>query len=181
MDQIADRVAGDGALATLPWRSYRAFSWGSGLASSDPAVRWFDTDVVVDDDLPLGTGVVVRGENERARRVGSGLEGARPADALARAGIDWALVYLDDPAAGDLDLTGLDPVVHDDVVALYAVPGAAEVGAPGPTTAERVAVVLVMLLAGTVVLLGVGVATWSRIAVKMRRSATLRTEERETA
>lgn len=179
MDEVAARVAGDGPVVTLPWRSYRAFSWGSGLVSSDPAVRWLDTDVIVDDDLPLGTGVVVRGESEQARRLGSALAESTPADALARAGVRWALVYLDDALADDLDLAGLDLVVHDDVLALYAVPDAEAVAVTGPTSGERAIVVLVMLLAAAMVLLGIGVSTWQRLRPNSPRGATLHPDERE--
>jgi hypothetical protein len=179
--EVADVVDGEGPVVTLPWRSYRLFDWGSGLVSSDPAVRWFDTEVVVDDDLALGTGVVVRGESARAQRVAAALDSSRPADALADVGIRWVLVYLDDPAVGDLDLSGLDLVVADDDLALYAVPGVARTGLGEPSAAERVAVTAAMVLAAMLVLLGTGVATWSRLPSSRRRGATLAPEERETA
>ena len=39
------------ALVTLPWRSYRNFSWGTGYPSSDPLVRMVDRPVITSEDL----------------------------------------------------------------------------------------------------------------------------------
>jgi hypothetical protein len=125
-DRVAEVVDGTGGtLATLPWRSYRRFSWGDGLISSDPAVRWYDTDVVTSDDLQVGP-VLVRGESPRAQRIGAALRSESVAAALGGEGVRWALVYLDDPEADDLDLAGLDPVYAGDALALYSVPDASE-------------------------------------------------------
>jgi hypothetical protein len=123
-DRVAEVVDGtDGTLATLPWRSYRGFSWGNGLTSSDPAVRWFDTDVVTSDDLQVGP-TLVEGESPRAQRIGAALRTESVADALGAEGVRWALVYLDDPETEDLDLTGLDRVYDGEAMALYSVPDA---------------------------------------------------------
>jgi hypothetical protein len=126
---------GGGDLATLPWRSYRRFSWGNGLVSSDPAVRWFDQVVVVSDDLQVGE-EIVRGESARAARLGASLASGPVAPALAAEGIRWALVYRDDPSAPDLDLTGLSAVYADDRMALYEVPNPAP-SPPGPSRGQR--------------------------------------------
>lgn len=124
LDVVAAVVDGtDRDLVTLPWRSYRRFDWGSDLISSDPAVRWFDVDVVVADDLAVGA-LTVAGESARAREIGDALEHAPPADVLAPLGVGWVLVYLDDPDADDLDLTGLTQEYAGPDVALYSVPDA---------------------------------------------------------
>lgn len=149
-------AGGGGDVAALPWRSYRLFSWGHGLVSSDPAVRWFDATVVVSDDLQVGT-TVVRGENVRARRLGEALQEGSVSDALAAAGVRWALVYRDDPAAGDLDLAGLREAYADDVIALYEVPDPD--GAPaGPGALVRGLVLTADLVALLIALGGLVVA-----------------------
>lgn len=111
-----------GRLVTLPWRSYRLFSWGNGETSSDPAVRWFDREVVVSADLVVG-GLDIAGEDPVAARVGDALARQPVAPALDEAGVSWALVYRDDPEAPALDLTGLEEVYADADMALYRVPG----------------------------------------------------------
>lgn len=108
-----------GALLTLPWRSYRNFSWGHGEVSSDPAVRWLRRPVVTADDLAVGS-VVVRGESALAASVGEALETGTPAEAMRTEGLHWALVYEDDPGAGEVDRTGLVEVLRGEHASLYA-------------------------------------------------------------
>lgn len=159
--EVLDRVAStvdegpaDQALATLPWRAYRNFSWGTGDPSSDPLVRMVDRPVVTSDDLAVGERVV-HGESALAARVGDALARGRAADVLPSLGIGWIVVYADDPAAGDVDVSGLSRVFATPELSLYAVPGAAAV--PEPDTWRRVVVVgadvlvLVMLIAVAVV------------------------------
>jgi hypothetical protein len=125
-DRVGEVVDGtDDTLATLPWRSYRGFSWGNGLISSDPAVRWFDTDVVTSDDLQVGP-TLVKGESPRAQRIGAALRTESVVDALGAEGVRWALVYLDDPDTDDLDLAGLERVYAGDAMTLYSVPDASD-------------------------------------------------------
>ncbi len=157
-DAVAVELEGrPGDLAVLPWRSYRRFSWGNGETSSDPAVRWFDCDVVVADDLQVGPDIV-GGEDPRAARIGAAIREEPAAIALAGAGVAWALVYLDDPDAGNLDLTGLDEVYRDDDIALFRVQDPASPPA-GPGAAARVAVVGVDVLALAVALLALGLGS----------------------
>lgn len=112
----------DRALATLPWRSYRLFTWGSGLVSSDPATRWFDRSVLTSDELMVGA-TTLRGESLAGRDLGRDLAVEPVVEALRSAGAGWALVYLDDPMTVSLDLGGLVEVYRDDQMALYRVPG----------------------------------------------------------
>ncbi|GAA4720849.1 hypothetical protein [Nocardioides conyzicola] len=163
-DAVADRVDGSGGtLVTLPWRSYRGFTWGNGLVSSDPAVRWFDTDVLVSDDLAVGS-TTVHGENARSRDLGADLARLPVAEALRDNGVSWALVYRDDPDAGSLDLTGLDLVHEDADLALYSVPDASPT-AHGAGRATRVVVVAADLLAAAVAVGG------TLLAIRRRRNA----------
>lgn len=163
LDRVAalvDAGPGQAAVATLPWRSYRAFRWGNGLVSSDPAVRWLDRDVVVDDDLLVGR-TRVRGEDLRSRALGLALRREGVAAALRGSRVTWALVYRDDPRASGLDLAGLRRVYADRDLALYRVPGV--VGdEPGPAAAASVLVGVVDVLALLAVLAAVGCCVAAR-------------------
>lgn len=165
LDAVAAVVDGsDADLVTLPWRSYRRFDWGSDLVSSDPAVRWLDVDVVVADDLAVGT-TTVDGESDRAREVGGALAEAAPAEALPDLGVGWVLVYLDDPDADRLDLTGLTEEYAGPDVALYSVPEPATSRSDDDRT-RRWLVVLADLLA----VLLVAVAAAFRVASRKQGS-----------
>lgn len=126
LEHVAAALEGSNhRLVVLPWRSYRNFSWGTGETSSDPAVRLFDVEVVVDDRLAVGD-TLVDGESSLAAEVGSVLGRGVPAD-LAALGVGHVLVYRDDPAAAAIDLSGLREIYRDDAVGLYEVPGAQRV------------------------------------------------------
>jgi hypothetical protein len=147
-----DRVAAiledgpdDATVAALPWRSYRGFGWGNGLISSDPAPRWFNRDVLVSDDLPVGR-TTIHGESVRGSALGADLAHAPVAEALRDHDVAWALVYLDDPGTDELDLTGLTRVHADHDVALYRVPGAVS-PEPAVGVGARTVVALADLLA----------------------------------
>jgi hypothetical protein len=116
-------------VVTLPWRAYRNFSWGSGTTSSDPLLRMLDQPVITSGDLTVGE-TTVHGESGVATRLGTALAQSSPADVLPDFGVSWVVVYPDDPAARDLDLTGLEQVYSSPEVRLYAVPGAAVVREP---------------------------------------------------
>ena len=150
------------ALVTLPWRSYRNFSWGTGYPSSDPLVRMVDRPVITSDDLAVGDRVV-HGESATAAKVGDALAQDRPADVLPALGVGWVVVYADDPAAGDVDVTGLRRVLAGPQLSLYAVPGA--VAAPEPASWRRLAVVGTDLLVLLVVL---GSAVWALLERRSR-------------
>jgi hypothetical protein len=112
-----------GDVATAPWSSYRRFSWGNDLSAADPLPRWTRHPAVVADSLTV-SGATVGGEDARAASVGAVLgAGAPVAEDLVELGVGWVLVYLDQPGAGDLDLTGAERVVDGPDVALYRLPG----------------------------------------------------------
>ena len=123
-------------VVTLPWRSYRNFSWGSGTTSSDPLVRMLDRPVITSEDLTVGE-TTVRGESGTAARLGAALADGAPAEVLPGFGIGWVVVYPDDPAARDLDLTGLEQVYATPEIRLYAVPGAADLPGSGGLAPRR--------------------------------------------
>lgn len=157
-ETVATEVAldpDDAVLVTLPWRSYRRFEWGNDQTASDPALRWFEADVRVSDDLQVGP-VLVEGENPAAAAIGAALETGTPAQVLGPRGVTWVVVYPDDPAADDLDVAGLEVVYPGEDVALYRVPEPAS--RPAVATGPRAAVAtgwlvaLGMLLGGTVLI-----------------------------
>lgn len=168
LTRAADVLSGqDGVVVTLPWRAYRAFSWGHpGMTSSDPAVRMFDADVVTSDSLQVGA-TLVPGESRLAADIGAALDGdGRPADELAPLGVTWVVLYPDDREAQLVDLTGLEPVEVGDDVAVYRVPGAVARDVAGGD-GRRVAVLGAHLVA-LLVALG-ALATRGLAAVTPRR------------
>ncbi len=167
LDRVAttiDAGPADQALVTLPWRSYRNVSWGTGYPSSDPLVRMVDRPVITSDDLAVGDRVV-RGESDTAARIGDALATRRPADVLPAYGVGWVVVYADDPAAGDVDVTGLRRVLAAPELTLYAVPGAAAAPEPAPWRRAAVIGADVLALAGDT-RCPRGVATVSAVAAE---------------
>lgn len=107
---------GGGALVSVPFTAYRAYAWNDGRPSLDPAPRWFDVDVVVEDRLLVGR-LVVEGEDPRAAAVRDALRRRRP---LAGLGVEWVLVQHRTP--GPVPATALDgavPVYDGPDLALY--------------------------------------------------------------
>ncbi|GIH61525.1 hypothetical protein [Microbispora siamensis] len=87
-----------GALLSLPWSAYRAFSWNGGRVVLDPATKMFARPVVWNDALVVGTGgggqIRVAAESPRARRIGALLAGpaASPLTGpLTREGVRYVL------------------------------------------------------------------------------------------
>jgi hypothetical protein len=122
VDVLDGQEGGD--VATAPWSSYRRFSWGNDLSAADPLPRWTRHPTVVADSLAVRGGSV-GGEDARAAEVGAVMGSGGPvAGDLAGLDVGWVLVYLDQPGAGDLDLTGAERVVDGPDVALYRLPDA---------------------------------------------------------
>ena len=119
---LLDEADGTGEVVTVPWASYRQFSWGNPVSAPDPLPRWTERPTVVSDTLVVGSGTVT-GEDSRAREVGLALESAeRPlGEALEGVGVGWVLVYRDQPGAAELDPTDLTLVVDGPDVQLYRV------------------------------------------------------------
>ena len=77
-----------GAVLPLPLSAYRAFEWNDRRPSLDPAERWLDEDVVVDDRLRVGR-TTVQGEDRRTQEVVAALAAGDP---LGPLGVGWVLV-----------------------------------------------------------------------------------------
>lgn len=176
---VLDRPGG-GAVATVPWASYRRFAWGNPLSAADPLPRWTTRRVVVSDALRTPQGLLA-GEDPYAARVAGALTAEDPADALADLGVGWVLVY-DDQVRGfepggdepvDPVPPGLRPHADYGEVSLYRVPGrlADPVTGPGGGVARAVGVVdAAWLLAGLLAwLLAAALA-----ATRIRRRTTSR-------
>jgi hypothetical protein len=120
---VLDEADGTGDVVTLPWASYRRFSWGNPVSAADPLPRWTRRRTVVSDTLAIAGGEVA-GEDPRAREVGAVVDDPSGplAEGLASVGVGWALAYRDQPGAEDVDTTGMTLVVEGPDVALYAVP-----------------------------------------------------------
>ncbi|MCM4082748.1 hypothetical protein [Paractinoplanes hotanensis] len=101
-DVIADRVdAAPGEVLSLPFEGYQRYPWTDGVVVRDPAPRYLDAPVLINDALRVGP-VTVDGESPRARAVRQHLAAGRPAAGL---GFRWVLVRLgagDEPPAAVL-------------------------------------------------------------------------------
>jgi hypothetical protein len=92
-----------GAVGLLPWSQYRRYAWNGNRVSLTLVPRMVDQPVVLDDGLPLATGVVP-GEDAVARTVSARIAaGTPPVQALAEEEVRWVLVEkntgLPDPLA----------------------------------------------------------------------------------
>ncbi|MEP6761831.1 MAG: hypothetical protein ABJA93_10775, partial [Sporichthyaceae bacterium] len=87
-----EQARSPGDVLVLPFTLYRRFDWNGGRIVLDPAPRWLDARVVVNDDLPLSTRTV-RGEDARARKVRTALaDGGDLVAVLEREGVSLVVV-----------------------------------------------------------------------------------------
>ena len=95
--QVAHLVDGDlqhrgGATIVLPWRgTYRGFDWNDSRATLDPAPRFLEGEVLIDDRIYLGDHVLDN-EDPRLAAVTAALADPDPALALADRGVTRVLV-----------------------------------------------------------------------------------------
>jgi hypothetical protein len=145
---VAARVgAAPGEVLSLPFEGYQRYAWARGAVLRDPAPRYLDAPVLMNDALRVGT-VTVDGESPRVARAREHLAAGRPA---AELGVRWVLLRREstgDPPAGVL--AGLR-LVHDGPhLRLWENPSAAAAGAPDP--AGRVPALVAHLLAATIMI-----------------------------
>jgi hypothetical protein len=110
---VADELAtvDEGATVVLPWRGgYRGFAWNERRAMLDPAPRFFDGEVLIDDRLFVGD-TVLANEDPRLADVTEALEDDDAAEALSRLGVSAVLVHRDNGVA-DADVPEGE-VLHD--------------------------------------------------------------------
>jgi hypothetical protein len=143
---VADLLDEDATTVVLPWRGgYRGYDWNERRAVLDPAPRFFDGDVLVDDRLYVGD-EPLRNEDPRLAAVTEGLVDADPAAALSRLGVTHVLVEKDNGV--DEEDVPAGRVVHDGrrflLVELAGPPGT--VTYPEPSRRVVLAADLVALL-----------------------------------
>ncbi len=146
-DAVAARVAAaPGEVLSLPFEGYQRYAWNRGVVTRDPAPRYLDAPVLINDALRVGA-VTVDGESPRAARARDVVAAGRP---VAGLGVRWVLVRrgdAGDPPAGVL--AGLR-LVHDGPhLRLWENPSAA---AGTPATGRRMPAVTAHLLAATIVI-----------------------------
>ncbi|WP_246274093.1 hypothetical protein [Phytohabitans houttuyneae] len=166
---VSARVsAAPGEVLSLPFHGYQGYRWNRGEVVRDPAPRFLDAPVLMNDALQVGD-VTVDGESPRAARVRAALAAGEP---VAPLGVRWVLVRKEpglDVAASAL--AGLRPAYDGRYLALWENPAAAPAGADPP---RRWPAAAAHLLAALVVV----VAAISLL--RTRRRAWYRPDTRES-
>ncbi len=114
---VVDRDVADrgGATVVLPWRgTYRGFDWNDSRAQLDPAPRFFEGEVLIDDRILLGgeaDDAVLANEDPRLAAITRALEDEDPARALADQGVARILVEKGNGVRADEVPVG--DVLHD--------------------------------------------------------------------
>ncbi len=156
-DRVAAQIAAaPGEVIALPFSEYRTYPWNRGRIVIDPAPRYFDADVLVDDTLQVG-GIVVAGEDPQAAQLRRLIAAGRP---IASAGSRWVLVEhggQPPPAVGSL--AGLRRVLAGPVLDLYQNPAAP---VPDRRSDGRRWLLLAVDLAAAGVFAGAGVSLFAR-------------------
>jgi hypothetical protein len=149
-----------GAVIVLPWRGgYRGYPWNERRAMLDPAPRFFEGDVLIDDRLYVGD-TVLSNEDPRLADVTAALAEDDPETALRRLGVTRVLVEKHNLVAADMVPRGT--VLHDgrhfELVGIG--PATASPTYPSPA---RWAVVAGDLVASVTVLLGLACVLRRRV------------------
>jgi hypothetical protein len=157
-DAVAERVAAaPGEVLSLPFEGYQRHDWTRGVVVRDPAPRYLDAPVLMNDALRVGT-VTVDGESPRAAQARAHLAAGRPAAAL---GVRWVLVQRDRAEPPASVLSGLRLAYDGPRLRLWENPSAA---AAPPAAGRRAPALLAHLLAAAVVVFGVlaSLFAWQR-------------------
>lgn len=110
--------AGDAAVVSLPWSTFRRYEWNDNRSVVDPLPRFVDRTVVGSDELLVGSGravngsaefTVINGDDPRASAVAAAMTSGTPlAVALPPLGIGYAVVQTDQPTGRvTADLAGM--------------------------------------------------------------------------
>ncbi|HWS36784.1 MAG TPA: hypothetical protein VN408_29095 [Actinoplanes sp.] len=145
-DAVAAVVAdAPGEVLSLPFEGYQRYAWANGTVIRDPAPRYLDAPVIMNDALRVGA-VTVDGENPRAVAAGVLLAAGRPA---AEVGTRWVLVRRGAGEPSASTLAGLRLVHDGPVLQLWANPVAPD-SPPVADTGRRVMVLSAHIFAGIV-------------------------------
>lgn len=151
---VSARVsAAPGEVLSLPFHGYQRYRWNRDQVVRDPAPRFLDAPVLMNDALQVGD-VTVDGENPRAARVRAILDAGEP---VARLGVRWVLVReqpgLPVPAPA---LAGLRLAYDGEHLALWENPAPAPAPALPPhrwaAAAAHLLAALVVIVAGIALL-----------------------------
>ncbi|TWE12631.1 hypothetical protein [Rudaeicoccus suwonensis] len=117
--QQIDRLP-PGGVAVFPWTQYRSYAWDGHRVLLDPWQRLVSRQVLVNDALPLTSGVVP-GDDPDARKVTQALADHGDVAAVLRSvGVRYVLVETDQPVAAGLpNLAGDRVLVAADGLRLY--------------------------------------------------------------
>lgn len=175
--EVRELVAADpGPAVSLPWTAYRRPAWNDRRTVLDPVPRLLGVPVVVDDDLVLADRTV-EGEDPLARRLDPvlsqalseipstpvlGISEGGVAEALAEAGIRWAVLARGEPGSEDAEaqLRGARRVHNGPSYSLYRLPAVAD---PRPLPAgPPVLPVVVGDAAVLLAVVGAALVAWRR-------------------
>jgi hypothetical protein len=120
---LTDAPTGD--VVSLPWQTFRAFTWNDGgRVSLDPVPRAMPRTVLASTVLPVASGgavVAVPGDDPRATEVDAALASGEPlGPVLARLGVAYAVVASDVPDAARALPEGSRALVTGRSFSLYA-------------------------------------------------------------
>ncbi|MBG0567946.1 hypothetical protein [Actinoplanes aureus] len=148
-DVVAARVAvAPGEVLSLPFEGYQRYDWTRGVVVRDPAPRYLDAPVLMNDALRVGA-VTVDGENPRATAAQALLDAGRP---VAELGARWVLVRRGPVAEPPAPvLAGLRLVYDGPQLRLWENPAAADTGRLAGA-GRRMPALAAHLLAATVVI-----------------------------
>jgi len=172
-DAVAARVAAaPGEVLSWPFEGYQRYAWTRDTVVRDPAPRYLDAPVLMNDALRVGA-VTVDGENPRAARAAEHLAAGRPAAAL---GVRWVLVRRGPGAEPPATvLSGLRLAYDGPHLRLWANP-AAPAGAPA--AGHRTPALAAHLLAAGIMIFA-AVALLRTCRRPWYRPATRRSEEED--
>ncbi|MET8151929.1 hypothetical protein ACIBSW_02685 [Actinoplanes sp. NPDC049668] len=142
-------AAAPGEVLSWPFEGYQAYPWTRGVVVRDPAPRYLDAPVLMNDALRVGA-VTVDGESPRAARAAEHLAAGRPAAAL---GVRWVLVRRGtqaEPPAGVL--AGLRLAYDGPNLRLWENPAVSADAAETASVARRVPALTAHLIAITIVI-----------------------------
>ena len=125
--------AGEAAVLSLPWSTFRRYEWNDNRTVVDPLPRFVERTVVGSDELLVGTGraqdgtptfTVVSGDDPRAAAVAAAIAAGTPlAVALPPLGIGFVVVQSDQPEGRlSADLAGLTQLWVGEGLQLWATP-----------------------------------------------------------
>ncbi|MCX6395363.1 MAG: hypothetical protein NTV23_02630 [Propionibacteriales bacterium] len=105
---LEDQPAASRRTVALPFSAYQSYPWNDGRAALDPALRFLPGDVITNDTLVVGPGIVVAGEDPIAARIASAVSSRSDlGPVLARDGVRYVLLERTAAGAASVDAAPL--------------------------------------------------------------------------